>query len=201
MDRLVRAAVFGDGDEKHARWLVGSWLRRSGFARRRSRMYMARGRGETRASPSRPSMFGARRDDTRAVNFPHRQQAQGGRLPPRDRAFRSPTPTSAQRSTSPSCLPRRSAGIRGPVFIQGDHFQVSVKKYAVDPTTEVEAVKALANEPSRPASTTSTSTPRRSSIFRRPRSGAAAAQLRGRHRHSHDRASDRAKGCNGVRGR
>ena len=39
-----------------------------------------------------------------------------------------------------------SEGFRGPVFIQGDHFQVSVKKYAVDPTTEVEAVKALANE-------------------------------------------------------
>ena len=37
-------------------------------------------------------------------------------------------------------------GFRGPVFIQGDHFQVNAKKYAADPTTEVDAVKALARE-------------------------------------------------------
>jgi fructose-bisphosphate aldolase, class II len=37
-------------------------------------------------------------------------------------------------------------GFRGPVFIQGDHFQVSAKKYAADPKPEVDAVKALAKE-------------------------------------------------------
>jgi fructose-bisphosphate aldolase class II len=37
-------------------------------------------------------------------------------------------------------------GFRGPVFIQGDHFQVNAKKYAADPKPEVEAVKALARE-------------------------------------------------------
>src|SRR5438270_10386559 len=37
-------------------------------------------------------------------------------------------------------------GFRGPVFIQGDHFQVNAKKFAVDSRTEVEAVKALARE-------------------------------------------------------
>src|ERR1043166_6437041 len=37
-------------------------------------------------------------------------------------------------------------GFRGPVFIQGDHFQVNAKKYATDPKTEVDAVKALARE-------------------------------------------------------
>src|ERR687895_564285 len=35
---------------------------------------------------------------------------------------------------------------RGPVFIQGDHFQVNAKKFAADPTTEVNAVKQLALE-------------------------------------------------------
>jgi fructose/tagatose bisphosphate aldolase len=34
----------------------------------------------------------------------------------------------------------------GPVFIQGDHFQVSPKKYAADPQAEVNAVKELARE-------------------------------------------------------
>jgi fructose/tagatose bisphosphate aldolase len=37
-------------------------------------------------------------------------------------------------------------GFRGPVFIQGDHFQVNAKKYAADRDTEVSAVKALARE-------------------------------------------------------
>jgi fructose/tagatose bisphosphate aldolase len=37
-------------------------------------------------------------------------------------------------------------GFRGPVFIQGDHFQVNAKKFAVDPEAEVNAVKALARE-------------------------------------------------------
>jgi fructose/tagatose bisphosphate aldolase len=37
-------------------------------------------------------------------------------------------------------------GYRGPLFIQGDHFQVNHKKYAADPAPEVEAVKALVRE-------------------------------------------------------
>src|SRR4029434_9031903 len=37
-------------------------------------------------------------------------------------------------------------GFRGPVFIQGDHFQVNAKKFAADPNGEVAAVKQLALE-------------------------------------------------------
>jgi fructose/tagatose bisphosphate aldolase len=37
-------------------------------------------------------------------------------------------------------------GFRGPVFIQGDHFQINAKKFAVDPVTEVNGVKQLARE-------------------------------------------------------
>jgi fructose/tagatose bisphosphate aldolase len=37
-------------------------------------------------------------------------------------------------------------GYRGPVFIQGDHFQVNAKKWKADPTTEVNAVKQLVKE-------------------------------------------------------
>src|SRR5439155_12748646 len=37
-------------------------------------------------------------------------------------------------------------GFRGPVFIQGDHFQVNAKKFAADRESELEAVKALARE-------------------------------------------------------
>jgi fructose/tagatose bisphosphate aldolase len=37
-------------------------------------------------------------------------------------------------------------GFRGPLFIQGDHFQVNHKKYATNPQPEVDAVKALVRE-------------------------------------------------------
>jgi fructose-bisphosphate aldolase class II len=37
-------------------------------------------------------------------------------------------------------------GFEGPVFLQGDHFQVSAKRYASDPHTEVKAVKDLTLE-------------------------------------------------------
>ncbi len=37
-------------------------------------------------------------------------------------------------------------GWRGPLFIQGDHFQINAKKFAADPVPEVNAVKALARE-------------------------------------------------------
>lgn len=34
-------------------------------------------------------------------------------------------------------------GFRGPVFLQGDHFQISAKKFAADPAKETQAVKNL----------------------------------------------------------
>jgi fructose/tagatose bisphosphate aldolase len=37
-------------------------------------------------------------------------------------------------------------GFRGPVFLQGDHFQMSAKKYAADPQAEIDAVKDLCRE-------------------------------------------------------
>jgi len=37
-------------------------------------------------------------------------------------------------------------GYRGPVFIQGDHFQVNAKNYAKDPKAEVEGLKKLIKE-------------------------------------------------------
>ncbi|GAB1469989.1 class II fructose-bisphosphate aldolase [Chloroflexota bacterium] len=37
-------------------------------------------------------------------------------------------------------------GFEGPVFIQGDHFQVSVKKYKTDPAAELQAVRDLSIE-------------------------------------------------------
>jgi fructose/tagatose bisphosphate aldolase len=37
-------------------------------------------------------------------------------------------------------------GFAGPLFLQGDHFQINAKKFAQDPSAEVEGVKALIRE-------------------------------------------------------
>ncbi|HQL39490.1 MAG TPA: class II fructose-bisphosphate aldolase, partial [Anaerolineaceae bacterium] len=37
-------------------------------------------------------------------------------------------------------------GYHGPVFIQGDHFQVSAKRYKADPVAEIESLKTLIQE-------------------------------------------------------
>jgi fructose/tagatose bisphosphate aldolase len=37
-------------------------------------------------------------------------------------------------------------GLTGPLFVQGDHFQVNAKKYAADPGAELQAVRDLARE-------------------------------------------------------
>ena len=48
---------------------------------------------------------------------------------------------------SSMCLAAASdEGFSGPVFIQGDHFQVNAKKYASDPRKEIEGIKLLITE-------------------------------------------------------
>ncbi|MDO8461815.1 MAG: class II fructose-bisphosphate aldolase [Deltaproteobacteria bacterium] len=37
-------------------------------------------------------------------------------------------------------------GFKGPVFIQGDHFQVNAKKFAKDPDSEIQAIRELIDE-------------------------------------------------------
>ena len=56
------------------------------------------------------------------------------------------TPTMLESRDLSSLLTALREGFRGPVFIQGDHFQVNAKKYAADAKAEVAAVKALATE-------------------------------------------------------
>jgi fructose/tagatose bisphosphate aldolase len=149
MDRLVRAAVFGDGDGKeHARWLIWELAQAVGIrAASIQDLYMARGRGETHGfTVPAINVRGASYDTARSI-FRTAIKLKAG-------AFileiaRSEIAYTDQRPAEYVAVMLAAAlreGFRGPVFIQGDHFQVSVKKYAVDPTTEVEAVKALANE-------------------------------------------------------
>jgi fructose/tagatose bisphosphate aldolase len=149
MDQLVREAVFGQGQRRdHARWLI--WELAQSVGVRPSSihdLYLARGRGEcggftVPAMNVRGSSYDTARSIFRTAN---RLDAGAFIL----EIARSEIAYTEQRPAEYVAVMLAAAlreGFRGPVFIQGDHFQVNAKKFAVDPTGEVAAVKQLANE-------------------------------------------------------
>ena len=149
MDALARSAVFGDEDERaHARWLIWEIGQAVGVrAASIDELYRARGRGQIRGfTVPAINVRGMSYDTARAI-FRTAQRLHAG-------AFimeiaRSEIAYTEQRPTEYVAVMLAAAlreGFRGPVFIQGDHFQVNAKKFAADPKSEVSAVKQLANE-------------------------------------------------------
>lgn len=149
MDRLVRSAVFGDKEEKeYARWLVWEIGQAVGVqAASIHDLYMARGRGEVRGfTVPAINVRGLSYDTGRSI-FRTAMKLDAG-------AFileiaRSEIGYTEQRPAEYVTVMLAAAlreGFRGPVFIQGDHFQVNAKKWKADPKTEVDAVKALVKE-------------------------------------------------------
>ncbi|HXT14039.1 MAG TPA: class II fructose-bisphosphate aldolase [Gemmatimonadaceae bacterium] len=149
MDTLVRAAVFGEADEKeHARWLIWEIGQAVGVQPASIQdLYMARGRGEIHGfTVPAINVRGMTYDTARSI-FRTAIKLDAG-------AFileiaRSEIAYTDQRPAEYVAVVLAAAmreGFRGPLFIQGDHFQVNAKKYAADPKPEVDAVKALARE-------------------------------------------------------
>jgi fructose/tagatose bisphosphate aldolase len=149
MDTLVRAAVFGEsGEKEHARWLI--WEIGQAVGVRSAsihELYMARGRGEV-SGFTVPAMNvrGMAYDTARAIFRTAIARKAGAfilEIARSEIAYTDQRPAEYVAAMLGAAL---REGFRGPVFIQGDHFQVSAKKYATDPKTEVDAVKALAKE-------------------------------------------------------
>jgi hypothetical protein len=149
MDALVRHAVFGADDERAwARWIIWESARAVGtYPASIHGFYMARGRGDV-PPVTVPAMNirGASYDTMRSI-FRTAIALDGG-------AFileiaRSEIAYTEQRPDEYVSVALAAAlreGFRGPVFIQGDHFQVNAKKYQSDPTAELDAVKQLVRE-------------------------------------------------------
>jgi fructose/tagatose bisphosphate aldolase len=149
MDRLVRAAVFGDEDTRdNARWLIWEIAQAVGVIPSSIHdLYLARGRGETGGfTVPAINVRGMAYDTARSV-FRTALKLNAG-------AFifeiaRSEIAYTGQRPPEYVAVMLAAAlreGFRGPVFIQGDHFQVNAKKFAANPDAEVGAVKQLARE-------------------------------------------------------
>jgi fructose/tagatose bisphosphate aldolase len=149
MDTLVRAAVFGEGDEKeHARWLIWEIGQAVGVrAASIQDLYMARGRGEVHGfTVPAINVRGMAYDTARSIFRTAIRMNAGAFLLEIARSEIAYTDQRPAEYVAVMLAAALREGFRGPVFIQGDHFQVSAKKFAVDPRTEVDAVKALAKE-------------------------------------------------------
>lgn len=149
MDELARLAVFGDADEKEwARWAIHELGQMVGVRPASiHELYMARGRGEI-AGFTVPAMNirGMTYDTARAIFRAAIKLNAGAFLL---EIARSEIAYTDQRPSEYVAVMTAAAlreGYRHPIFIQGDHFQVNAKKFAVDPVAEVSAVKALATE-------------------------------------------------------
>ena len=149
MDELVRTAVFGEQDARdNARWLIWEIGQAVGVVPSSIHdLYMARGRGETGGyTVPAINVRGMSYDTARSIFRTARKLNAGAFLL---EIARSEIAYTDQRPAEYVAVMMAAAlreGWRGPLFIQGDHFQVNAKKFAADPAPEVNAVKALARE-------------------------------------------------------
>ena len=149
MDALARAAVFLEGAARdHARWLIWELAQAVGVRPASiHELYMARGRGEIGGfTVPAINVRGMAYDTARAIFRAAMKRDAGAFIL---EIARSEIAYTAQRPAEYVAVMVAAAlreGFRGPVFIQGDHFQVNAKKFATDPTGEVAAVKQLARE-------------------------------------------------------
>jgi fructose/tagatose bisphosphate aldolase len=149
MDELVRQAVFSDGQEKdHARWLIWEIGQAVGVrAASINDLYMARGRGEIGGfTVPAINVRGMAYDTARAIFRTAVKMNAGAFILEIARSEIAYTDQRPKEYVTVMLAAALREGFRGPVFIQGDHFQVNAKKFAVDPSGEVAAVKQLALE-------------------------------------------------------
>ena len=148
-DELARLAVFGSEADRHwARWAI--WELGQAVGVRSSSihsLYLARGRGEISGFTVPAINVRGRAYDTARAIFRTAIKLEAG-------AFileiaRSEIAYTDQRPAEYLAVMLAAAlreGFRGPVFVQGDHFQVNAKKFAADAAGEVGNVKQLATE-------------------------------------------------------
>lgn len=147
LDILIYDAVFGDAEtQAAARWLI--WETGQALGLRPASihdLYAARGRGEIAKIFTVPAinlrMLGY--DSARAVfRAAHRLDA-GAIIFEIARSEIGYTDQRPSEYVSAVLAAALCEGFRGPLFIQGDHFQTSVKKYAADPQAETKTIRDL----------------------------------------------------------
>ena len=147
VDNLVYNAVFAAGLVRDtARWLLWELGQELGiYPASIHEFYLAAGRGELPKTSTVPAI------NVRAINFITSRAVfrAANKLAVGAMIFeiaRSEMVYTAQRPAEYVSVVIGAAikeGYRGPIYIQGDHFQISAKNFAADPDKEVTAVKDL----------------------------------------------------------
>ena len=150
VDVAVWSATFSDDEQvvEAARWLIWEASQQLGAPSASiHELYMARGRGEVSgftvpAVNLRTQVFdmagamcrAAQSLDAGAIIF---------ELARSEQEYTFQRPGEYVTSVLAGCI---GAGWRGPVFVQGDHYQFNAKKYAADPEGTTEAIRRLTRD-------------------------------------------------------
>jgi len=150
IDKIVRTAVLGDPREKGlAQWLIRACaLEMGAIPASIHDFYLARGQGKTPDDFTVPAInlrslpFNAARTvfrsavatDSCAMIFEIARSEMG---------YTDQRPAEYAANILAAAI---AEGYEGPVFIQGDHFQVSASKYVNDPDSEIEAILELSRD-------------------------------------------------------
>lgn len=150
LDNLVYNAVFADDDIRAgARWLLWEIGQEIGIRPASiNALYRARGRGETRGKWTVPAMNlrGMAYDMARAVfraALPRDVGAMIFEIARSEMGYTGQPPAEYAAVVLAAAI---REGYRGPLFIQGDHFQVNPGKYTENIDTELAALEDLIGE-------------------------------------------------------
>jgi len=146
-DLLIQEAVFGEPEaQAAARWLIWETAQAAGIRLASIHdLYMARSRGMIEKDFTVPAMNlrMIAYDSARAVFRAAKAIACGAFLFEIARSEMVYTDQRPSEYVSAVLAAALREGYRGPVFIQGDHFQAGAKKYAADPDAETRAIRDL----------------------------------------------------------
>jgi fructose/tagatose bisphosphate aldolase len=149
IDRLIATAVFGEGAERDAaRWIIRAAAAALGiWPASIHAVYMAAGRGEYshRTAPAmnvralaydtmRAIFRAAHANDCKIMLF---------ELARSEMSYTQQRPGEYAVNVLAAAI---KEGYRGPVFVQGDHYQISAKKWATDADGELDALKEITAE-------------------------------------------------------
>lgn len=150
MDDLAYAAAFGKGLVRDtARWLIWEIGQAVGvYPASIHELYMAIGRGDVPHNFTVPAMnVRAMNYNTSRAIFRAAQKLNVGamlfEIARSEIGYTDQRPAEYTASVTAAAL---KEGYRGPLFIQGDHFQVSAGRYSSDGDSELQAVKDLMDE-------------------------------------------------------
>ena len=143
----IQTAVFSEGITRDtARWIIWEAAQGLGvYLASIHQLYMAIGRGDVPTTFTVPAMniramnYNSSRAVFRAANK-HNVGAMLFEIARSEIGYTGQRPMEYTTSVLAAAI---KEGFRGPVFIQGDHFQISASRYKSSPDAEVQAVKDL----------------------------------------------------------